>query len=71
MLRLERFREAVDDYRYLQKLDEVIEASADSVEKVAAQSWLQNTLDAILIGNNRTYGWQIYGEISLRVIPID
>jgi hypothetical protein len=56
-LELERYREAVDDYRYLLKLEQQIAASDDSTAKAEAQAWLQATLDAMEIGHDRPHAW--------------
>jgi cytochrome c peroxidase len=65
-LELERYREAVDDYRYLLKLEQSIANAADSEVKTAAQTWLQGILDAIEIGHDKPHAWTDDGLDKIR-----
>lgn len=65
-LELERYREAVDDYRYLQLLEASIAAAPDSAVKTAADSWLQTTLGAMTIGHDQPHAWTAEALDQLR-----
>jgi cytochrome c peroxidase len=65
-LELERYREAVDDYRYLLKLEQTIANATDSEVKTAAQTWLQGILDAIEIGHDKPHAWTEDGLDEIR-----
>ena len=50
---IERFREAIDDYRYLQLLEQMLATTSDATYPAQAQTWLQSVLDGISIGNTQ------------------
>jgi hypothetical protein len=79
-LDMERFREAVDDYRYLHALEELITNASASVEKSAAETWLNDTLNSISIDHTAMRNWdesQIHQirqqavEHSMRLMGVD
>ena len=61
-LEMERFREAVDDYRYLLALEQALEAPVDANAAVEAQAWLDATLAGMGIGHLALDAVEIDGE---------
>jgi len=51
-LDLVRYRQAIDDYRHLLKLEQSIASASDGEAKTAAQAWLTSLLDSIEVGSN-------------------
>jgi len=53
-----RYREAVDDYRYLLRLEQAIKAAADGPARRAAADWLGQTMDRIAVGTETAPAWR-------------
>ena len=47
----ERFRESIDDYRYLLALEQALEAPLDAQAAAEARAWLDGTLEDLRIGH--------------------
>ena len=50
-LDIERFRESIDDYRYLLALDRAIAEPVDRTAAAEARAWLDDTLERLAIGH--------------------
>ena len=56
-LELKRYRMAITDYRYLQKLQQAINASRRPKAKGEAKAWLQSLLDKMRVGSQYPSPW--------------
>lgn len=65
-IELERFREAIDDLRYLITLEKTLAENPAAPEAEAAARYIQQLLDAMKVGNKTPVPWDEFAMNNLR-----